>query len=81
MPEAATPDFEGDTEAALQPYLKRLRYPLDKLSQSSFELLIEAWLSDLVAGTLPESANRQWLEESGLAASVRDGSIQSNIAA
>jgi len=79
--ESASPDFEADTAAALQPYLKRLHGPLEKLSESSFELLIHAWLSDLVAGTLPESANRRWLEESGLADSVRDASIRSNIAA
>jgi len=80
-PEAANPDFEADTAAALGPYLTGLQYPLEKLSESSFELLVYAWLADLVAGTLPNSANRRWLDESGLADSVRDGSIRSSIAA
>jgi hypothetical protein len=79
--DAAAPDFEGDTASALRPYLKGIQVPLDKLSKSSFELLIQAWLNDLVGGTLPESAELEWLEKSGLADSVRDGSIHANIAA
>lgn len=80
-PDASAPDFEADTTVALRPYLARLDANLDKLSESSFELLIEAWLSELVAGTLPDVPNRRWLEESGLAESVRDGAIRTNIAA
>ena len=79
--EGSVPDFEADTKATLQPYLMRLHGPLEELSESSFELLVLAWLSDLVAGTLPESSNHGWLDESGLADSVRDGAIRSNIAA
>ena len=79
--EATGPDFEADTASALRPYLARLHGPLEKLSESGFELLIQAWLSDLVAGTLPNSANQSWVVESGLAESVRDGSIRSNVAA
>jgi hypothetical protein len=80
-PDVTAPDFEADTTVVLRPYLARLNASLDKLSESSFELLIEAWLSDLVAGTLPDAPNRRWLEESGLAESVRDGAIRTNIAA
>src|ERR1051326_4920821 len=79
--DAAGPDFEADTASALRPYLTRLQGSLDKISESGFELLIQAWLSDLVAGTLPNFANQHWVEESGLAESVRDASIRSNIAA
>lgn len=80
-PDVSVPDFEADTKVALRPYLARLNASLDKLSESSFELLIEAWLTDLVAGTLPDAQNRRWLEESGLAESVRDGAIRTNVAA
>lgn len=80
-PEVSVPDFEGDTSAALEPYLVRLHRPLDKVSQSGFEMLIEAWLGELVAGVLPAAGDRSWLEESGLAESVRDGFIRTNIAA
>ncbi|HKO57324.1 MAG TPA: hypothetical protein VJ276_15725 [Thermoanaerobaculia bacterium] len=80
-PDVTAPDFEANTAVALQPYLACLNASLEELSESSFELLIEAWLSDLVAGTLPDTPNRHWLEESGLAESVRDGAIRTNIAA
>ncbi len=78
---AAEPDFEGSTEEALRPYLSRLSYPLDKLSQSSFVFLIQAWLNDLVAGDSPKGGNRSLLDDSGLAASIRDASVRTNIAA
>src|SRR3954452_1725276 len=40
-PPVSLPDFEADTADALAPYLVRLRRPLDKLSQSGFEMLIQ----------------------------------------
>jgi len=76
--EPGNPDFEADTASELRPYLSRLKYPLDTLYKSGFELLIQAWLGELVDGTLPES---EWLVMSGLAAAVRDGSIRLNLAA
>ncbi|HEX3069506.1 MAG TPA: hypothetical protein VHX14_13125 [Thermoanaerobaculia bacterium] len=76
--EPGNPDFEADTASELSPYLSRLKYPLDTLYKSSFDMLIQAWLGELVDGTLPES---EWLVESGLAAAVRDGSIRLNLAA
>jgi hypothetical protein len=79
-PDVSAPDFEADTAVALRPYLARLDAHLDKLSESSFELLVEAWLTDLVAGTLPDAPDRRWLEESGLAEAVRDGAIRTYVA-
>lgn len=78
---SAEPDFEGSTEGALRPYLSRLRFPLDKLSPSSFDFLIQAWLTDLIAGEPPDEDNRSLLHDSGLAESIRDASIRINIAA
>lgn len=80
-PDASTPQFQADTVTVLWPYLARLHTNLEKLSETGFELLIEAWLTDLVAGTLADSTNGRWLEESGLAKSVRDGAIRTNVAA
>lgn len=80
-PEAAAPDFAAETTAELRPYLELLPRSLDTISQSGFELLIQAWLGELVAGTLPDSADRHWLEESGLGAAVKDAFIRFNIAA
>ncbi|MEA2236009.1 MAG: hypothetical protein QOC81_733 [Thermoanaerobaculia bacterium] len=75
------PDFEGDTESELQPYLSGINRPLGTLSKSSFDMLIQAWLGNLVDGILPESGDHQWLADSGLAASVRNGSLRLNLAA
>jgi hypothetical protein len=80
-PDVGAPEFEADTIAVLRPYLGRIPMSLDELSQTSFELFIEAWLSDLVAGTLPDSPDGRWLEESGLAECVRDAAIRTNVAA
>jgi hypothetical protein len=75
------PDFEGDTSDALEPYLVRLRRPLDKLSQSGFEMLIQSWVGELVMGILPNGGYQNWLVDSGVAVAVRDGYIRTNIAA
>jgi hypothetical protein len=75
------PDFEGDTSDALEPYLVRLRRPLDKLSQSGFEMLIQSWVGELVMGILPDAGDQNWLVDSGVAVAVRDGYIRTNIAA
>ena len=75
------PEFEANTSEALAPYLARLRRPLDKLSQSGFELLIQAWLFEVVMGVLPDAGDRKWLVESGLADAVRDANVRPKIAA
>ncbi len=80
-PDAGVPDFEADTAVTLRPYLAHLNAGLDKLSESSFEMLVEAWLSDLVAGIPPDAPNQRWLEQSGLADAVRNGAIRVNVAA
>jgi hypothetical protein len=74
-------DFEGDTAAALDPYLARLGRPLDQLYKSTFEFLVQSWLNDLVDGDLRSSGDVRWVEESGLAEAVRNGYIRTNIAA
>jgi hypothetical protein len=79
-PPVSLPDFEGDTSAALEPYLVRLRRPLEKVSQSGFEMLIQAWLGELVLGILPD-ADQTWLVESGFAEAVRNADIRTKIAA
>lgn len=77
----APPDFEGDTAAILAPYLRTIPNRLDTLSERGFELLVYAWLSDLVAGATPQPEAAKWLEDSGLIDSIRDGTIKSQMAA
>jgi len=79
--EPKDPDYEIDTAAALRPYLGEVKGSLEKLSESSFELVMLAWLNDLVAGTLPDAETRHWVESSGLAKAVRNSSIRTNLAA
>ena len=78
--EAGPPEFEGDTATALRPYLLRLHGSLETLSERSFEALVFAWLSDVVAGS-PEVEQLLWLRDSGLSESIRDGVIRSQAAA
>jgi hypothetical protein len=79
--EMAVPDFDGDTAAALEPYLRGYPVSLDSLDERTFELLIHAWLSDLVSGTGQESESLLWLKDSGLTESIRNGIVRSQIAA
>jgi hypothetical protein len=75
------PDFEGDTSDALQAFLVRLRRPLAGLSLNSFQMLIEAFLFEMVMGVLPESGDLTWLVDSGFADAIRNAYIRQNIAA
>ena len=77
--ESGPPEFEGDTATALQPYLRRLHGSLADLNERSFEALIFAWISDIVAG-MPEAEQLAWLHDSGLSESIRDGVIRSQAA-
>jgi hypothetical protein len=77
----APPDFKGDTAAVLAPYLRSMQGRLETLTGRGFELLIYAWLADLVAGTAPPSDTAKWIEDSGLLESIRNGTIRSQIAA
>lgn len=73
-----SPDFEGDTKQALAPYLSGVRTPLAAISERSFELLVQAWLTDLVTGSVEQP---DWVEKSGLRKAIRDGTIRSQLAA
>jgi hypothetical protein len=75
------PDFEGNPESVLKPYLEGSRTSLDRLTEQSFELLIFSWLNDLVRGNLPASAELDWIKTSGLSNSTRNGTVKTQIAA
>ena len=77
---SALPNYEIDTRSILQPYTEGLRTPLSELSESSFELLIELWLQEIVSGRLDSSrlpSSAGWLSDSGLLDAIRHGSISS----
>jgi hypothetical protein len=75
------PDFEADTAAILAPYLRAIPNRLETMSERGFELLVYAWLADLVAGAEPEPDAAKWLEDSGLLDSIRNGTITAQMAA
>jgi len=75
-------DFEADTAATLAPYLRALpKNRLETMSERGFELLVYAWLADLVAGAEPEPEAARWLEDSGLLDSIRNGTLTAQMAA
>lgn len=74
----APPDFIGSTKQALQPYLGRFSQDTSRLSESSLELAVKAWLYDvasrpLMAEVVAEDADV--LEISGLANQLRHGTM------
>ncbi len=75
------PDFEGDTAAILAPYLRVVPNLLETMSEHGFELLVYAWLTELVAGAEPEPGAAKWLEDSGLLDSIRNGTVKAQMAA
>ncbi|MEA2415199.1 MAG: hypothetical protein QOI58_1856 [Thermoanaerobaculia bacterium] len=75
------PDFEGDTADALQPHLIRLRRSVAELSLTSFQMLVEGFLFEIVMGVLPDYGDRTWLVDSGFADAIRNAYIRQKIAA
>jgi hypothetical protein len=53
---------------------------LETMTKNGFELLVYAWLADLVNGTEPEPEAAKWLEGSGLPDSIRNGTIRAQLA-
>ncbi len=51
------------------------------MTKNGFELLVYAWLADLVNGTEPEPEVGKWLEGSGLPDSIRNGTVTAQMAA
>lgn len=71
------PTYVAPAERLLAPYAKRIGYTLEQLSGPGFELLVLAWLEDLVYSPLSEANSEPWIVESGLYATIRDGRIES----
>jgi len=72
------PHYEINAEPIFAPYFERAGIDPRNVSAHAFELVVGAWLSDLVrAGEVPEQvANGQkWLVESGFLTAVKDGRL------
>jgi hypothetical protein len=78
-PTLVQPTYEVDAKTIFAAYLERAGVPPDEVSGQAFELIVAAWLGDLMRSEEQheESANGQeWLVESGLLAAIRDGRIE-----
>ncbi len=73
------PTYEADTRPGLAPYFESAGVDPRYVSGHAFELLVGAWLSDLIrsAETTGESSNDQdWLAKSGLRTAVKGGHVE-----
>lgn len=73
------PDFSFNPERALQPYYEEVGLRADELAETSLELLVASWLSELLSGTgvdrLPVEAST-WLRDSGFLTAIRGGRLE-----
>ena len=71
------PDYDFDPEPVLRTYLQRINRSLSELSEPSFEILLQSWLSDL---TFADRKNLEtaapWVLESGLFDAIKNGSVE-----
>jgi len=78
-PRAVPPDFSFEPERALQPYYEEVGLRPDELAETSLELLVASWLSELMGGTgadrLPAEAST-WLRDSGFLTAIRGGRLE-----
>ncbi len=73
------PDFFFDPDAALQPYYTESGVQPGELAESSFELLLASWLSELTRGSGEERVPRDasdWLGHSGFLAAIQGGRVE-----
>lgn len=73
----ATPDFQISAPEVLAPYLN-FPLSLNDLSHAGLELLMTAWLEDIIHAELQRDAtgpNLQWLFDSGLYEAIARGSV------
>lgn len=83
-PELEKPAYEVEPGPFFQSYFDEGDMRLDNLSEGGFELLVVAWLSELIrTGELPdvEPQYTQWLVESGLFKAIQRGHVVAEVAA
>lgn len=72
------PTYELDATPFFQPYYARANILPDHLSSQSFELIVTAWLNELIQSGIPANvpkAQRQILQASGLLEALKDASV------
>lgn len=80
LPTIEPPTYEIDPAPFLQPYFDQAGIQPEDLSSGGFELLMIAWLNELIQSSeLPETIDQRdkWLIESGLLDAIKGGHIAS----
>lgn len=78
-PVQAPPTYEADTTPRLAPYFKSAGLDPHHISGHAFELLVGAWLSDLIRSeeaTAESSDDETWLAKSGFRNAVQGGHVE-----
>ena len=71
------PDFVADSKQTLAPWLKHMQSRPGTISESALELLIHAWLSEVVTNPDPDDIP-DWLRKSGLYSAIHGARLRSN---
>ena len=77
-------DFEVNAKELLDPYVNRLSSLRGSVNEYYFaELVVSSWLKDLVDSEPQSEAAPKWLQDSGLYAAIKNGTVvmQSALAA
>ena len=78
-PVQAPPTYEADTGPGFAPYFESAGVDPRYVSGHAFELLVGAWLSDLIRSeelTEELSDDQNWLARSGFRSAVKDGHVE-----
>jgi hypothetical protein len=84
QPDLVEPAYEIDARPIFAPYFERSRVDPRHVSGPAFELVVDAWLADLMRPNPLSAKNRaeqDGLSESGFLAAIRDGRIEYETAA
>ena len=69
--------YEADVATTFATYLSDAGLAPNQVSGPAFELVVAAWLGDLMRSSdAVENAHRNWLDESGFRAAVKDGHVE-----
>ncbi len=84
QPDIVEPTYEIDAQPIFAPYFERSRVDPQLVSRPAFELMVDAWLVDLMRADSERTkgaAERNGLSESGFLTAIRDGRIEYETAA
>ena len=76
-PVEVPPMYEADVATTFATYLNDAGLAPNQVSGPAFELVVAAWLGDpMRSSDAVENAHRNWLDESGFRAAVKDGHVE-----